>query len=87
MKNRKLIITWKPDVLNMYEHKGSKAKNPENDYYKGKSARSERDSFNNIKSLEAAEKILSKRNKSEMIFAEWNGEIIYTKPKVKVVEY
>lgn len=89
MKNRRLIITWKPDVLHMEEHDGSfeTIENlkgfPKRNYNwdKGYTARSERDSFNNIKTLEAAEKILSRRNKNEIMFAEWNDQVFFARTK------
>lgn len=60
MNNRKLIITWKPDVL----HMGT--------------ARSERDSFKNIKTIEKAQKIVSKRNPHQILFATYNNEVIFS---------
>lgn len=85
MSNRTLIITWKPDVLNMVDHYGSfKKKASDNLYphlrsndYKGLTARSERDSFRNIKSKEAAEKIINRRNKNEILCAVYNDIIVY----------
>jgi len=87
MTNRKLTITWKPDVLSNVEHKGSYERNKENyeedfrnrilgNNYKGLTARSERETFRNIKSKEAAQKILRKRNRKEILFATYNNENI-----------
>lgn len=72
MNNRKLIITWKPDVLNMFQHKGSKEVYPN-----GNTSRSERDSFRNIKTKESAERIINRRNKKEIIVAKWNDVVVY----------
>lgn len=73
MNNRTLIITWKPDVLSMVQHDGSK-----HTFDKGLTSRSERETFRNIKSELAAKKIVGKRNKKEILFAQWEDEVIYT---------
>jgi hypothetical protein len=85
MGNRKLIITWKPDVLSMVDHNGSFKKKAEDNLYphlksnnyKGMTARSERESFSNIRTKESAEKIVNRRNKKEILVAKYNNEIIY----------
>lgn len=63
MNNRKLIITWKPSISTMYLG----------------TSRSEIDSFNNVHTLEAAQRIVNTRNKNEIISAKWNGVVIYSK--------
>lgn len=75
MNNRTLIITWKPDVLTMVQHKGSR-----HTFDRGLTSRSERNTFRNIKSIASAEKIIGKRNKKEILFAQWEDEVIYTHP-------
>lgn len=90
MNNRKLIITWKPDVFHMYEHNGSyEGKAPYAldedtnkivsmyDYSKGFTCRSERESFRNIKSIEKAQLLLTKRNTSQILFATYNNTVIF----------
>lgn len=87
MSNRKLIITWVPDVLHMEPHNGSTVNKEQvkiypimHDNFKGKTCRSERDSFSNIKTIEAAEKILKKRNRSQIQFASYNNKVIFPFP-------
>ncbi len=63
MTNRKLVITYKPDV--------------------GLTARSEREGFKNIKSKESAMRIVGRRNKNEILFANYNNEVIYPEPVEK----
>ena len=78
MSKRILTITWKPDVLHMVKHSGSFEK--EDTFYnkdKVATARSERESFWNIKTKEKAEAIVNKRNKNEILFAKWGESIIY----------
>ena len=87
---RNLVITYKPDVLSMVEHDGS-FKQDGNDWhklmiqkfegnnYKGLTSRSERESFKNIKTIKAAERIVSRRNKNEIIVAKWNNEVVFPK--------
>jgi len=72
-----LIFTWKPDVLSMVEHAGN------NDNYKGKTARSEVETFKNIKNIVAAKKILLRRNVSNIIVAKFRGEEIFVTPDKK----
>lgn len=75
MTNRKLTITWKQDVLTVVKHNGSRIN------YNGETSRSERETFRNVKSKEAALKILSRRKKKEIIFAAYNNETIYPAKK------
>jgi len=77
---KKLIITWKPDVLHMVSHHGSVKKEEHktvfhfysDNNYKGKTARSEREVLR-CNSFEAANKILKKRNRKEILFATFEG--------------
>lgn len=73
--NNKLIITWKPDVLTMIEHNGSFRKGDlvySSD--KGMTCRSEVESIKNVKSMEAARKILNKRNSTNIIYASYSNK-------------
>lgn len=93
MSNRKLIITYIPDVLSMIPHNGSttEIKTPDghggyyerrmDDNYLGKIGRAERESFDNIKSIKAATKIVRKRN--SVVVATYNGEAINIVPLTK----
>ncbi len=88
MTNRKLVITYKPDVLSMLPHSGSWITDKETgnvsfDKWKGLTARSEREGFKNIKSKESAMRIVGRRNKNEILFANYNNEVIYPEPQEK----
>ena len=79
MSKRVLIITYKPDVLHMIEHNGSKEVGKNGwiyNYDKGLTARSERESFRNIKTKEKAKAILNIRNRSQILVAKYGKEII-----------
>lgn len=82
-----LIITYKPDVLSMVEHNGSFKKKQTDNLYPhlwnndiiGKTSRSEVETLRNIKSVEACEKIISRRNRKNIICAKYKGEVIIGK--------
>lgn len=76
MNNRKLIITWKTDVSSMVLHD---LRHLDTDGYKGITARSERDSFRNVKTIEKAQRIVSKRNPHQILFATYNNEVIFAR--------
>lgn len=81
MPNNKLIITWKPDVLTMVNHSETSYRITDDDYVNfedkvGFTCRSHVDSFKNIKTKEAAIRILNKRNQLNIIVAKYNGEVL-----------
>lgn len=91
MNNNQLTIVWKPDVLHMMKHRGSFEEVKDERGWPvridsnrlGLTARSETETFRNIKSLEAAKKILLKRDVRNIIVAKYNGEPIFVTPEKK----
>lgn len=79
MSKRILTITWKPDVSTLFNHKGSFKKGDKYyNYEKGKTSRSERESFWNVKTKEKAEAIVNRRNKNEILLAKYGESIIFS---------
>lgn len=92
MKNNKLMIVWKPDVLSMAHHNGSFETKKDkwghstikiNSNHKGLTARSEVETFSNIKSIDAAKKLILRRNVEQIIVATYNDEEINVRPTKK----